>query len=388
MGIFSNPLKFRKENNLPAMKLSFLLLATPVLAKIISRNTLCSQEAQFGWSFSGVIVQHQYTVDYPALNHMRVTRCLEGEDRSYDAFRPLPQSQDIKWGKKFCTGHKNKKAACYILARTKVTSRRLVSLYPPGEWVGGIFMCPGHLEDDGVACKNENAVPLWPLVATMPNHYEEIQLSSTVSRVPILRSPGPNDTQAHVPEDWESFIDVFEDYTYQLGDRDQQRLTWDLLINIFRSVSDMAKSPFFPRANRIYFDVGDHRERREVRMLAPRKIYEEDPENLRRVMSENYFRQPVLEGDDFKRAVVSVSATSGPTKKKDRKTPFTVGSLVQLSYHIPRFAYDTLVQAIYSYNTVDSVAVGSNEQRYSHPRRFENPSQELERISGGTGRNI
>lgn len=117
---------------------------------------------------------------------------------------------------------------CYILARHKTTSRRVVSLYPAGEWVGGIFLCPGHLLDDGEPCVNENAVPLWPLVASKFAHFEEIHISSTLTRAPILVSADPSDPTNNIPVNWANFIDVYEEYVYQYGSWEPQRMmgTW------------------------------------------------------------------------------------------------------------------------------------------------------------------
>ena len=360
-----------------------LFTASAVTAKIISKTNFCAQQDIYGKNFSGVIVQHQYTVDYPPQNHLRVTRCHNGIDRLYDAFLPLQQSQDIKWGQKFCTGNKDKKAVCYILARRKTTSRRVVSLYPTGEWVGGIFLCPGHLLDDGEPCVNENAVPLWPLVASKFAHFEEIHVSSTVTRAPILVSANPNDPANNIPTNWANYIDVYEEYTYQFGDLEPQRLTWDLVINMFHSVSDMAKSPFFPRTNRVYFDAGDYRPRRLVRILEPRRLPEEDPDNFYRHLSSAYFDLPTLDGDDYKKALISITSDQGDETKKNanEKLPITMGSLVQLSYHVPRKIFDNLLQGIYTYNAMEATALNSNDSKYEHPAPFRNPSISLDQIT-------
>ncbi|VVT57192.1 uncharacterized protein SAPINGB_P005580 [Magnusiomyces paraingens] len=361
----------------------FILVASVVTAKIISKSNFCSQQDIYGNDFSGVIVQHQYTVDYPPQNHLRVTRCHKGKDRPYDAFLPLPQSQDIKWGQKFCTGNKDKKAVCYILARHKTTSRRVVSLYPAGEWVGGIFLCPGHLLDDGEPCVNENAVPLWPLVASKFAHFEEIHISSTLTRAPILVSADPSDPTNNIPVNWANFIDVYEEYVYQYGSWEPQRMMGDLAINTFRSVSDMAKSPFFPRTNRVYFDPGDYRPRRLVRVLEPRRLPEEDPDNFDRRLSSAYFDLPTLDGDDYKKALISITSTQNNDNKKDKKIelPITMGSLVQLSYHVPRSIFDNLLQAIYTYNSVETAALNVNDSKYQHPAPFRNPSISLDQIT-------
>lgn len=174
--------------NFILMIIFFTLSATKAKPVRISENENICQNGRFGDDFTGIIVQDQKTLDYPPQNHIRLTRCVDGAQRQFDAFLPLKKSLNIPWSRKICTGQKNEKATCYIMARRESTSHRSINIFRPGEWVGGIFLCPGHLMDDGIQCTNQNSTPLWPLVASNFTIFEQQVRATDLVRIPLLIS--------------------------------------------------------------------------------------------------------------------------------------------------------------------------------------------------------
>lgn len=262
----------------------------------LDNGNICSHTSDFGKNFTGVIVQYQASMEVPPQNHARITRCLEGKKRAYDAFSPIRYDSDIAWGKKICTAQKNQKSVCYMLARREVTSHRKVSVFTPGEWVGGVFMCPGSLPDDVKECQNDNAVPLWPLVATNFTHFEEVVRSTQIVRVPYLisydmenRKDNLYQPATDIPENWADFIDVTEDYSEGRAERSVNRVVWDLALGSIRLALKSFHHIAFIKSTATFKDKGDEDgPRRSAQYLDPKVTFEEYPEAFLSAPDDNY----------------------------------------------------------------------------------------------------
>lgn len=361
------------------------------LGKIISR-TICEQE-EFGFSFSGVIVQHQTVMDYPFQSHARITRCVNGKERPVDAFLPLPATVDIPWGTKFCTGHKNEKSVCYILARRKLTSNRILSVYPPNEWVGGIFMCPSHLSDDGLQCYNKDAIPLWPLVSPKFMHFENIQVSSTISRIPLLVSIDPQNStnslfapRVPIPENWANHIHVNEGYSSVADDRDKMRMAWDVTLNIVKSMTDFVQGAILPPVTDLIFDLGDKNQRRPVRKIPDRFSFEENPAKFSVEPSVNYLDLPGLKGDDYTRAS---RPRGGNPKSMDvrinsesrEESKITPGVIIRSFLQLPSFMVNKVLSSVYASQTHTDSVSNVEKPMFLHQPLQDNPNSFLDEIT-------
>lgn len=318
---FINPFKIL------ALGAIVLTQVTPTFSVILYDGNICDSQG-FGKNFTGLIVQYQASMEVPPQNHARITRCLEGKKRAYDAFAPVKYDEEIAWGKKICTGQKNQKSVCYVLARREVTSHHKLSIFPPGEWVGGVFMCPGSLPDDGKVCHNDNAVPLWPLVSTNMSHYKEVVRTTQIIRVPYLISYNMDDKKANIytpsvdiPANWAEFIDVTEDYFGSNTDRSLNRVVWDLTLGSIRIALKSFHHIALFRSTATFVDKGDEEgARRSAQDLNPKVTFEEHPEAFSPAPGEEYLE------DDYEQVQKrDTSYTKRPNNLK-RQTLQTGGS--------------------------------------------------------------
>lgn len=207
------------------------------------------------------------------------------------------------------------------MARRRRFTKRQLSVYSTGEWVGGIFMCPGNLADDGVECTNENTTPLWPLVATDFSHYQENVRAHSLIRSSILVSyntealdskTNPYPSQTEIPNDWDTYIDVSEGY------RDGNvRLfenvgldTWYYFLNTVRKYSKGIGYLVTKPSSAFFNSVGDLRARRPTRQLEPKVSYEQQPEKFHPVPMLAYLEHPELTREALKNALKSVKILS------------------------------------------------------------------------------
>lgn len=407
-------------------------MITKTSAIEIRNNNICGISRDFGSNFTGAIIQYQATIEVPPQNHARITRCHEGKRRAYDAYMPVKYSQDISWGKKFCTGQKNQKSVCYVLARREITSHRRLSLFPPGEWVGGIFMCPGSLEDDSRECNNKNAVPLWPLIAVNFTHYEEIVRNTQITRVPYLVSYNVEDRKAnklktttHIPDNWAEFIDVMEDYEGGKSDRTFNRMAWDVAlssIKIFLKTFHYATTFGSTQTFKDYGDGGSSR--RFARELPYKVSFEEYPETFRTSPGDDYLLDMPEDDGFFKREVknadaagsrkpyvnslpefdmapenyyrylystsyddydygmynsVSENESDDEISIKRTTVPISLGWIVQLSVDLPLQAFTYILNNLYDANRLAKDEILGNPN-FSHASSFYNPSVVLDNI--------
>lgn len=381
-------------------------------------NSLCSAQ-QFGEDFSGIIVQDQKTMDYPPQNHMRITRCVDGEQRAFDAYLPLDKSLNLPWGRKICTGQKNEKATCYIMARRETTFRRSISIYQPGEWVGGIFLCPGHLMDDGIKCTNKNAVPLWPLVASNLTHFEEHVRATSLIRVPLLMTynidgENPFELEKEIPDEWAKSIDIHEKYAGIQSSRSIKVKTNDLIMNTLNKFYSLGQVFFTMPSSTTSTDHGDLRPRRSARRLIEKVPFESQPDyflpapkmsyldyatfnkkgikkikeelGIMSVSEEQEAHNPEL-GFQYKVKVnsetepeVEIESTNEADtehESNENAVEFSLGELVGRMASDPEFS--KAVQDVISANSIFGSKKGIAE--FSHAYTPENPSELLDSIN-------
>lgn len=207
------------------------------------------------------------------------------------------------------------------MARRQSFIKRQLSVYSTGEWVGGIFMCPGNLADDGVECTNENSTPLWPLVATDFSHYQENVRAHSLIRSSVLVSydtkaldskTNPYPSQTEIPRDWDTYIDVSEGYKdgnvklFENVGLD----TWYYLLNTVRKYSKGIGYLVTKPSSAFFNSVGDLRARRPTRKLEPKVSYEQQPEKFHPVPMLAYLEHPELTREALKNALKSVKILS------------------------------------------------------------------------------
>lgn len=200
-------------------------------------NQVVCDPGQFGFEdFYGFTVQHQITLHRPLEHHTRISLCQGGAPEGFDAYRPLPlafhqgfKGDDLVWGQKICTmdmsGNK-----CYMLARRREYALRRISLYYPDLWIGGMYLCPGEEDDDGLECNNANAIPLRPLLSSDPwnSWWEMPDGRHYVQRIPLVQTlDDPTDIRFPAllpPDDWHERIDVNEVYEYDKDEKQSSEL--------------------------------------------------------------------------------------------------------------------------------------------------------------------
>ncbi|VVT57190.1 uncharacterized protein SAPINGB_P005579 [Magnusiomyces paraingens] len=262
--------------------------------------------------YTGFRIQHQISLDYPFDHHTRITRCVRNEVNGWDSYFPMNRNQDIKWGHRFCTSHHNHDGACYILARRKVAAQRNSALFYHGDWVGGIFRCPGNLDDNHIPCTNENAMPLFPLYADEPFfEWEDLpDLRHLIRRVPLLvtltEGGVPHaDIYRKAPYNWWTYIDIHESYTFDNDERNMLRLALDFMANGYYFLTNSYVGLFFvPLTEDYYAEFGDGRPRRNTYMTADRHPFEaenwtKEPPFFRRHNFETERLVAVIDDDDI-----------------------------------------------------------------------------------------
>lgn len=233
--------------------------------------------------FTGFRVQHQMSVDFPFVHHTRVTHCVNNEVHDWDAYYPVNRTEDVKWGQRFCTAAHNSGGACFIMARRKVAAKRTAALFYHGDWVGGIFRCPGTLDDDHLPCNNENAFPLYPLMADEP-YFDMLDLPDLrhlLRRVPLVLTASAGlthtDVYRYYPYNWWKYIDIHEDYDYSEDERILLRRVLDTMANTFWQISTVYVGRIImPLTEEFYTDVGDGKARRSTYKGFARTHFEPD----------------------------------------------------------------------------------------------------------------
>lgn len=130
------------------------------------------------------------------------------------------------------------------MARKREFALRRISVYRPGEVVGGVFICPGENDFDREhVCTNENAIPIEQLLADDP-YFSWTNLPNgrrIVQRIPMFAtldplnpivsqrkfhnafSKGEDSKHWHraekFDENWYEDIDINENYTYTEQER-------------------------------------------------------------------------------------------------------------------------------------------------------------------------
>lgn len=306
--------------------------------------------------YTGFRIQHQISLDYPFDHHTRLTRCTRNQVAGWDAYMPMNRDQDVRWGRRFCTAHHSNLGACYILARRKAAAQRNTALYYHGDWVGGIFRCPGNLDDNGTPCTNENALPLYPLMADEPFlEWQDLpDLRHLVRRVPLVSTTTDGgvphaDITRKVPFNWWSYVDVSENYTFSDDERNLLRVALDFAANAYYTLTN-AYVGFFvvPRTEDYYAEFGDGRPRRATYPTPQRHPFE----------AHNWRREPpihpnhdfahitplttmdqVLAGDLFGRSDDDEN-DSGLSPRSAAFAALSPGDLVAALARVPRVALD------------------------------------------------
>lgn len=192
-------------------------------------------------------------------------------------------------------------------------AHRAISLYPAGEWVGGIFLCPGSLSDDGIKCTNQNSIPLWPILSSNFSHFEEQVRATNIVRAPLLISYDMNgdnayETNEDIPENWASYIDVHENYASIKGARGIRARARDLAMNAIKGAYGLGHMVFTIPTSTTYKDRGDMRPRRPIRALISKVPFESNPEAFQASPKLTYLERPAYNRKGIKRSRLSLES--------------------------------------------------------------------------------
>lgn len=226
----------------------FILLIT--IQKCLSLDTIEGFDEMFEWrhfplrevshvcdttgyginGFTGFKITHQVGLEYPFQHHTRITYCYGSNVEGWDAYFPMNRTTEIKWGKRFCTSDHSGTSNCFIMARRRAATFRSVAFQVPHDWIGGLFRCPGYIDDDHVPCNNLNAFPILPLIVepSVTNTWHEMpDLRHFIRRIPLVGTFGvlgdsKIDVVRYIPYNWWRFIDVHENYDYEDGKNERK----------------------------------------------------------------------------------------------------------------------------------------------------------------------
>lgn len=247
-----------------------------------TRDDICQPSRTGMKEYNGFRIQHQIIGRWPNIRHTRISECHHNEVQGWDAYHPSSQHEDLQWGKKFCQQGLDGESLCFIMARTKKMARRNTSLFVHGAYVGGLFQCPGRLQDDEFECTNENSLPIYALYADDPvfsfSEYPDVR--HLVVRVPMIASHDESNVLApdiiqYVRDPfWYKYIDIHEEYNYSVDERKRLYRAYD---DMYTRLAAHAHVPFrlrYPTLASNAIDVGDGTPRRPVYKLPIRRLFE------------------------------------------------------------------------------------------------------------------
>lgn len=139
-----------------------------------------------------------------AINHIhtRISYCEGSVSTGMDSYAPVTKTATsmvdskrefelLAWGRKICSNQLSRNT-CMMLARRSEVFEMLVSNnssynspYLFGNFVGGLYQCPGSSIDDGIECNKTNARPIAPLIADVVK-YEWVEIIGT-GRFKVIR---------------------------------------------------------------------------------------------------------------------------------------------------------------------------------------------------------
>lgn len=246
-----------------------------------TRDDICQPSRTGMKEYYGFRIQQQLTGRLPFIRHTRISECDHTQVQGWDAYIPTARDGDIAWGKKLCQQGLDGQSLCLIIARTKKMARRNTSLFVHGSYVGGIFQCPGRLEDDEFECTNENVLPLYPIYADDPFFaWTELpDVRHFLARIPMIASADESnflalDVMRYTHDTfWYREIDIHEDYDYTVDERSRLYRVYD---NMYKRIAAVATFPI--RLNMGLtsgpIDKGDDIPRRPVYKRNPRRLFE------------------------------------------------------------------------------------------------------------------
>lgn len=247
-----------------------------------TKNDICQPSRTGMKEYYGFRIQHQIVGRFPNIRHTRISECDHSEVQGWDAYYPSSQGQDIQWGKKLCQQGLDGEALCVILARTKKMARRHTSLFIHGTYIGGLFQCPGRLEDDEFECTNANVLPLYPLYADDPIFaFGEVpDLRHLVFRIPMVATadesnPLAPDIMQYVRDPkWHQEIDIYENYDYTVDERSRFYRAYDDMYTRLAAHAHVPLRLNFPTIASHSVDNGDGIARRLVYKKPIRRLFE------------------------------------------------------------------------------------------------------------------
>lgn len=271
-----------------------------------TRDDVC-QPSRLGMKeYNGFRIQHQIIQRYPNIHHTRISQCANDEVIGWDAYAPSSQGDDLNWGKKFCQVGADGKSICFIIARRKKMARLHTSLFARGSWIGGIFKCPGHMDDDSFECRNNNALPLYPLYPDDPifTWIEAPDTRHLITRMPMIVSQSQDNKLAPdfyrrlAKHNWYKEIDINEKYDYSDDERGHLRHAYDFLFSHLSSFAHIPFRMYFATSASLSIDKGDGVIRRPVFKRPDRKLYESqlwESENVHPAPLRDENAQPISE---------------------------------------------------------------------------------------------
>lgn len=149
----------------------------------------------------------------------------------------------IPWNQTLCSdATKSGTISCFKLARRKRFALRPISIFNPGDFVGGLFELAqeaGLQSDDSI---DANFVPVGRLVAdSIHNQWLEVHGDSKmkVYHIPLLYTPNVNDesdSSADHNDQWFKFISANELYKFSPETKDMAKKRFELSLNQVRKV--------------------------------------------------------------------------------------------------------------------------------------------------------
>lgn len=269
-----------------------IILATPVASIPADRDhpdlpwrdihSAC-QPAHLGLSeFNGFRIIHQSGVSFPTIYHTVLTHCVMTKVSSIDSYFPVNKTTEMPWGIRFCSSEHSPAGNCYIMARKKDATFRNIALYYPGDWVGGMFRCPGTLDDNEEDCTNENAFPMYPISADMPAFFWDTlpDLRHYDFRFPMLKAYPVGaelrfGARKYVPYNWFREIDIHENYNYSTDERNLIRKSQDFISNLYARVASVRASSLLTLTwDAEMQDKGDNTPRRNIYKAFPKRHFQ------------------------------------------------------------------------------------------------------------------